>query len=419
MLMLVTFSLPGRAGPESLDSLDMIALGKIGTRLMSILVLGVVINRCWGYRARRVVIWCLLPLGCFSVWSVLSTLWSPLPSFSLGQAVSFGLQALLATAIAILWRDLRDTSTWLKTLSWCLFVGSSVMVAVDLMDHDLSGLNRDLSDIDGSIGLLHPTTAGAMASLGIAILVPARMLWGWRWTRLLLWPSLVPHGLVLIWAASRMAIVAAAASLALTVLCCSRRGLAAVGLFFFGLAGVTYLMADRQMELVSAVHDVTTAYLQRGESAEQMQSLTGRTALWDAILESVVHAPVIGNGYFVTSRTGTLDVWGRERNESAHNLLLQVLVSTGGVGVVLFVWGIGRPSIVVWRLFRADAESRAWVLFLGILAVWYLLWCQLSSGFVGPIQPESIVFFVLLGIAVGSAKHVLGRADCSRLDDPR
>ena len=39
--------------------------------------------------------------------------------------------------------------------------------------------------------------------------------------------------------------------------------------------------------------------------------------------------------------------------------------------------------------------------FLLLMGGWFLAWGQLSESFMGPVQPESLVFFVLLGLGLG------------------
>ena len=86
LLMLLTFSAPGREGPLSIGSLDAIALAKLAVRALGMFILGIAIAESWHQPGRRAVARCLLPFGLYLGWSILSTFWSPLKSVSLGQA---------------------------------------------------------------------------------------------------------------------------------------------------------------------------------------------------------------------------------------------------------------------------------------------------------------------------------------------
>jgi O-antigen ligase len=110
----------------------------------------------------------------------------------------------------------------------------------------------------------------------------------------------------------------------------------------------------------------------------------------------------MGHGYFVTSKTGEIDIWDGPSNHTAHNVLLQVLVTTGAIGTVLFLWGLFQPLVIYGN--SLPGVDRRWKLatFLGVLGIWYFGWGQLCASFMGPVRPESVVFFALLGLALGS-----------------
>jgi uncharacterized membrane protein YhaH (DUF805 family) len=110
LLMLVTFSVPGREGPLSIATLDWIALLTVGTRAVVFVALSTVVVRRWHAPNRPGILRLLWPLFAFAVWAVASTLWSPLPAVTLGQAFTTGVLLLLAAAIAVEWRDESDTS---------------------------------------------------------------------------------------------------------------------------------------------------------------------------------------------------------------------------------------------------------------------------------------------------------------------
>ena len=94
--------------------------------------------------------------------------------------------------------------------------------------------------------------------------------------------------------------------------------------------------------------------------------------------------------FFVTSKDGELDVWHGPSNHSAHNIVLQVLATTGLIGVLLFAWGLARPLTAAWQGLRHDSNAGRLPVFLVLVGLWYLVWGQLCESFMGPIQPESV-----------------------------
>ena len=112
---------------------------------------------------------------------------------------------------------------------------------------------------------------------------------------------------------------------------------------------------------------------------------------------------VFGHGYFVTSETGKLDVWNHVHNHTAHNLILQILASTGALGLLVFGMAIARVVLTISGLRSGDVVQRRIFFILAISGIWYLGWAQFGVSFMGPVRPESIYFFVLLGIGLGQA----------------
>ncbi len=400
MLLSATFTLPGRTGPESLASLDALALFKVGVRGLVFGALVLAIMRLRTNASRPATSQDFRPFGIFVVWSLASCLWSPLTAFSAGQALTLFTQFLLAVALALAWRSGRDTSAVLGQLSVAFLLVCAALLAVHAVNPELSGLGRVGSDRP-AVGLFHPTTAGGTASLGLVLVVACRLIWGWRWTRVLLLPSLVVFPIVLFMAASRTALGLAIVLVVLLVYGMGdRRWLGALALVG-SLGGIAYPLADPGLDTARRAINASTDYARRGESTESLESLTGRTELWAALWESFLEAPLVGHGYFVTSTEGKVDVWSGPANRSAHNIFLQVAVSTGLIGLGLFLVGLWRPIAAAYRRFGVTGEGRRLRRAAVVLGAWYLGWSALSESFMGPLSPESVLAFSLLGLMAG------------------
>ncbi len=400
LLMAVTFSAPGREGSGANNGLDLIGLGKLAVRAFVILLLVWDISRVWQTAGRSAVVWCLTPFAIFLAWSLVTVAWSPLKTMSLGQLGSLVAQVLLMLLIALRWRSANDTSRLIQHLVLALCGIASILVVTDFLAHDISGLNREESIEDASTGLVHPTSAGATASLGVVILVLARALWGWSWSKIYFIPGLLASGALLYLAQSRTSAAMTLTAVAITYIRYSSARFLAGLAFGASVLLTLFLIVDPGMILVDDARAELVGYVRRGESDEQMESLNGRGALWDAIWAEFLHSPLIGHGYFITSRSGILDVWSGPAMRTAHNFFLQVLASTGLVGLVLFVWAMARPIMVASRLIQGDEESKRLRAFLLVVGLWYFGWGQLCESFMGPVQPESVVFYSMLGIAL-------------------
>ena len=104
------------------------------------------------------------------------------------------------------------------------------------------------------------------------------------------------------------------------------------------VAAAAYLPVDpggrRAQHLVSQATD----HVYRGQEGN-LTELSGRREMWEAVWTSYQQSPWIGHGYFVSSADGEIHVWGVWGNWTAHSIYLQILASTGMVGMVLFAAG--------------------------------------------------------------------------------
>jgi O-antigen ligase len=403
LLMLMIFSVPNRESPTGIGDLDLIAVAKLVARVVSIgLLMWVVWFASVSDQRRRLVFWAMTPFGLYVAFALASTLWSPLKGQSLGQAGGLLAIYLLAVALALTVDDQRRTERTLFHLVAALTFVSTVLLAADFVSHDFSGLNRDSGVEDGSFGLLHPTASGATASLGLVLLVACWLLWAWPWASRLLLPGIVVHVVILDLAASRTADGMALLVLVAMLLTLVPREWLGVVLLAGSTAVAVYLAIDPHLNVVETLVASGAGYASRGESAASISTLTGRTALWEKVWGEFLKSPLIGHGYFVSSATGELDVWSGPANRTAHNLVLQALVSTGVVGAGLLLWGLGRPARFVPLALRGGEHARSVAALALLVTLWFLGWTQLSESFLGPVRPESVVWFVTVGIVVGN-----------------
>lgn len=402
VLILVTFSVPGREGPTGVADVDWIALLKIGSRAVVFVALAGVVARRWHLPKRRDVVRTLLPFFVFLVWAAASVLWSPLKAMSLGQVFSLAVLVLLALAVAIEWRDESDTSAVLGHLAAAFLVVSTILLGVHITLGGVSGLDRSW-DEGGALGLMHPTSAGATASLGIVVVIVAHAVSSWVWPRWLLWPALFVHTAVLMIALSRTALGLAVVVVGLAMVWLSGRRQMAATAAGLSIGAVIYPVFDPGFDVASRLLQSVAFYVSRGESSETLWTLTGRTELWQAVWASISESPLMGHGYYVASSDGFLDAWSGPAIRTAHNLLLHVLVSTGLIGVVFFAFGLIIPVLRGWRGLRVSQAGYRLGTVLVILCTWYFGWSLLSESFMGQLQPESVLFFAALGLAVGQS----------------
>jgi O-antigen ligase len=400
-LMLLTFSIGEDVpGSESLDAI--VSKIKYGVRGIAILVLACAIfshgigrhGRTAAFHTLR----SLLPFGLFVGWAILSTYWSALKTISLAQAGSLLALYLLSMNVALSCKSDDDTWTLLRHLCTAMFAISCGLLLLSVAAPQLEVMGRS------GTGLFHATNTAGTASLGLLLLMASRLIWRWRWTSRLLIPAIPVHVAVLYLSANRLAVGLLIVMCALFVVFYTRRSLALVAVLLISVVGTGYLAVDPGLELVRKLSNSTSSYAQRGQSAQELLAFSGRDEMWQAMWASHGDARWIGHGYFVTSATGSLEVWYDEGNYTAHNLLLQVLVTTGLIGCALFLWGILRPLLSSLCRLALRVDTRRLAAFVAIVAAWFAGWGLLNESFMGPVQPESVVFFCVLGMAVGRCK---------------
>jgi O-antigen ligase len=93
-----------------------------------------------------------------------------------------------------------------------------------------------------------------------------------------------------------------------------------------------------------------TVMRNRLEATAETGTLAGREQLWPSLIDMFLEKPIVGwgplnNQYEVAARTTDM---AREHRD-AHNLLLELLTSSGIVGAVPFLIGLGACVVAAWR----------------------------------------------------------------------
>jgi O-antigen ligase len=455
LMALVSFSLPGRKLPDSTSGLDLIALSKFAIRVSVIAWFGsILLMNCLSslnLRAKQLnqspwdlfgeFVWSgrwtdrlLFPWWCFAAWSLVTVIWSPRFSVSLGQWL--GLVAVLAFTQVISNRYSNTRSFPWQALAIQLSIVFAIYSLMVLIAHTfapgISGLDRSLFSDDGSNGLFHPTAVGATSSLGLT-LVGVLFLQRVTVNNLIVLGMMALHLVVLYLSESRSALAMACVSGVICFVFLMPRVMRASFLLLGGVGLLLMVSLDPGFELASSGISDVSAYVQRGQSADQLRQVSGRAELWELIWKQFKTSPLIGHGYFMTSSTGTLDVWGGTSFEDAHNAVLQVLVSTGIVGGVIFLWAllvslghlarsiIAMMTIRISQLKRTNSSNVQssigripshlkvegnFILFTVVVVVWFLGWSQGCVSFLGAIRPEVVAFFGILGLVSAHARWV-------------
>ncbi|MBX3422408.1 MAG: O-antigen ligase family protein [Pirellulaceae bacterium] len=336
-----------------------------------------------------------VPFFGFAGWGMVSVLWSARPDESFGQVISLLTLILVSLAVSIVLRRERDVSDAIRFITLNLMALCLFLLVTGILIPSSHHMTRN------GMGLGHSTNSGSTASLGLVLLLGCGALWNWRWIRYLMVPGCLLFVSVALFSANRLSMAITVCMVpSLWLLYGSRRSLG-IALVLAAVVGSVFLISDPNFSSISD----TLQTVNRNQSADEISSFSGRQQMWAAMWTSFLTSPWIGHGYFLSSQTGELEVWYLYDeltgvNWTAHNLWLQAMVSTGMIGLALFLLAMLAP---ITALCLRACFNRTWQRidsWFFILLFWYLLWGMLNESFLGPVQPESVVFFFVHGTLI-------------------
>ncbi|HUG68358.1 MAG TPA: O-antigen ligase family protein [Pirellulaceae bacterium] len=409
LMILGTFTPLERDEAANGVATDAFARVKLVVRLVCLAVLSVSLVTIPRGDRWQTIKWFFGPMLVYIAWAFTSASWSPLKSVSVGQALSLLSLWALGASIAFRFRNDEDAAYLFKHAAGALVVFNSVLLAAFVMSGG--------GDERFSFAYAHPTAAGSTASIGILLLAMALLQGKWSWAKWIFLPGMLVHLGVLIAAESRTALLLLILCAGLTLLLSMRPGTWAVSFVATSLLFSSYLFLDGGLEGVNELGTDMTRYLERGQTRDELAAFSGREELWEVMWESHREAPVFGHGYFVTSRSGELDIWGRETNFTAHNMMFQALITTGYIGCLLFSWALLQPLLATFQSLSCQTLDKTLALMWLNIALWLVGWGLMDPGIVGPLAPNSVVIFVALGLVAGNT--ALARETWGQPETPR
>jgi O-antigen ligase len=372
----------------SLGGIDLIVAAKGAARVLAFLVFSHMILRThMQQRATAVLLRCT-PLIVFGLWTLATCLWSPIKTISIGHATETVMLVLLAIAIGIVYRGERDLEYLLRNI---VLMISGLMLVMILLNWDLIRAGQRPANY------IQPNNLAGIASVGLLVLLLSRFFWNWSWTRKLLWPCGLICGSILLVAQSRSCLIVTALIAVPLLWSMQKRKIVVFAAAAVGIIAAVLPYSQTVSKLPAAV----SSYVMRGQGVADAYTVSGRTEVWNIGIKSFLESPLFGHGYYSMTSTGKMYVWGAERWQTAHNIYLHVLTGTGVIGFFLLMWALFnvlRPMIAYAR--RRGPQRRV-AIFVLLLTAWYLALGCFELSFAGPVDPEVVLFFMILGISAG------------------
>jgi O-antigen ligase len=287
-------------------------------------------------------------LAVYSLISVISTVWSVRPSWTLYKSIEYLIDLALISAIVVTVRsvqDYRKLVNWTWTLLGLLVASAWVGAIIDPADGLLSGTNIGPLTVrlEGVMPSVDANTIGEICAI-LALVSLHRILddpeakSSRAWYGGLLSASLV----TLIFSQTRAAIVAFVVGL-IVLLLVTRR---------FVLTGILAALSTMGAMIVLTFTNfggTLADFLNRGQTTQSVRGLSGRVDVWQASFEAFARRPWIGYGGFAGSRFVILPyIPSQAAASSALSTYFDSLLDLG-------VWG---PLIIMVAL-----VSAGWFLF--------------------------------------------------------
>ena len=316
----------------------------------------------------------LLIATAFVVWSAVTYFWSMAPDVTISRTIQFAQLLLLAWLVHQLAHTDRDRDL----LTQAFVLGCFLMITIALAVY-VTGVRGGYRDV-----AFQANEFAAVAALGIP------MAWGLMLRRAFprfqilntVYPLFALAATVL--AASRGGLLTALVALVIVPIVLPHVGVVRRVLLVGSVGAIAVLTITW---FPQAVPDLERNLERLGRVEEELVggTMTGRTRIWAAGAEVFVGSPILGTGSGTFSRA-VQPILGRARG--AHNALLSVAVTTGLVGLSLFV---AMFAVVSLGLTTAPRRADYAILFVALIVsvmplnvennkfVWFILALMASA----------------------------------------
>jgi exopolysaccharide production protein ExoQ len=329
---------------------------------------------------------------------ILSVGWADEPQLTLRRSIAF---TLVLVAVAGMVRLLpRDA-----LVSFALF-GSAAYVLIAIAAESASGAIHPLAPEYRFSGVYHPNTLGSFA----AILVMAATCSDRRKVRpSLLAAAVVGGAIVILLTRSRSAVAGLVVALAIRWLVAAR-----LSRTVFAFAVCAWIACIAFLTFGEATGPAILDAFLAGRTDSDVETLSGRTALWDELLRHVSQRPVLGYGFgsfwdarhiqeiFLALRWPVTD---------AHSTYIQQLLDIGLIGLTLYLLVIVAAVRRAIRGLRETGDG-TYAFMLCVLAHMSVVG-SLETVHPNPGFLTFLLLWTLALLAFGEATPLGGRSRCA------
>ena len=397
ILLLSSFTLPGRTGASGLEGFDIFSLFKAVFRIITLVLLLLFLSKQLRNPRFNTVFRNLLPFYFLSFWAIFSTYWSAITFYTLGHAVELLILVLFSTVVGMQCTDEKKLSSLLATIVIGYLVINILSITLALIVFKDNVLIRSQINTITEIRFINYNVS--MATLGYVALIYSKTIWNWKWSRIVFFPAAIIDLYTIYLSQSRLNLsIVVFTTLFLLFI---KKTISLAFFILFLIIFLVIIISTRiDFNLNSPKSDVIN-YLKRGQTQDELYSISGRTPLWEKIWDSFLESPIIGHGYLSVSPTGKIKIWGEEQLITAHNLILQSLVSLGIIGFFLLIWSISKVIVQLLKSISKSGREIRLEIFLIIVFVIFIYKSIIGISILGAIRPHHVLFYLSAGISSG------------------
>jgi O-antigen ligase len=329
---------------------------------------------------------------------------SAVSAFSVRSYVrAFQMVVLLVTLMILYWESRRVPTFFLDTYRWFrrTFIGIVIVsMVISFVGNAVADIWPEHIDVDGfpryRFFAVHPISAGGMAGVAFLMLlgtflgVPDR-------PRTRLWTLGRYAGLAVLFVAvvatrSRGALAGTVVAAGVLVMMSANRKVK------FLAAGGALMVIVVVLALVATPTgaEIANRVLTRGQTTEQLLSISQRTDLIDIAYDLFDQRPVFGHGYLLPGPIfSTYFEWAGH----GHNLLVELAVGMGAVGLIAFfvMLVVSVVAFVAARLSPAPSSLRPVAPEMAAILLLILAMGVIGPGIAGSVGYEAscLLWFVI------------------------
>ena len=365
-----------------------LALTAYGEALLWVII-AFVLAGLWfavGLNLRSLFRWPHVVLTVYAVFCFASVAYAPRPGFSLAFAFKLVLIVAMLAFLSALTRDFDDLRRFIRWTLAAFLVLALLPLAQAFSNPDSAfGWTTESGTGQADVRLnaiVHPI---AVSEWGAIVLLLGMTLFRLERRRWQLAVAFLGTAIMLIGAGKAAVASGILAVILLFVLQKSfKQGL------FFGAGAIA-------IGLVLMVTTPVFSHFSTYAASGNVETLTGRTELWEAALPTIESNLVLGSGYmaskFVSIETDTY--WDAGH---LHNGFIEALYNNGLVGLALILIILGFTIFNLFSALRNAHDSRVRQLATGLIALFFFLFLNglVEANFGG--RPSSF-FMIQLGLA--------------------